>query len=141
MKTMQEKTIQSKFYKTNVDNEYKFFLSNIKDCGATQTKLINDAFEYSYVIKDGRINFSFSGWVVFGIPDIMHFLKVAIENYYDKMKTRMTGLFKSLVYLNMIYRDTLEKMYNPESNYVKNIVKRRYNKNKSKIEIIKWNRK
>ena len=121
------KTIQSKFYKTNVDNEYKFFLSNIKHGGETQTKLINEAFESSDIIKDGRIKFSFSGWMIFGIPDIMHYLKIGIENYYDKMKTRMTGLFKSLVYLNMIYSDTVEKMYSPDSNYVTNVIKSHYN--------------
>jgi hypothetical protein len=65
--------------------------------------------------------------MIFGIPDIMHYLKIGIENYYDKMKTRMTGLFKSLVYLNMIYSDTVEKMYSPDSNYVTNVIKSHYN--------------
>lgn len=123
-----KKTIQGKFYKVNVDKEYKLFLSNIKVSGTTQTKLINEAFESSDVIKEGRIKFSFSGWMLFGIPDIMHFLKIAIENYYNKTKRRVRGVFKSLIYLNMIYSDTLEKMYKPESNYVKNVIKPRYNK-------------
>ena len=130
-----KKTIQSKFYKTNVDNKYKIFLNNIKHGGETQTKLINEAFKSSEIINDGLVKFSFSGWMLFGIPDVMSFLKIAIENYYDKMKIRMLGLFKSLVYLNMIYNDTIEKMYSPDSTYVTNVIKSHYieiNKNRTK---------
>ena len=121
-----KKTIQSKFYKTNVDDKYKIFLKNIKHGGTTQLKLINEAFKSSDIINDGIVKFSFAGWTIFGIPDVMSFLKIAIENYYDKMKIRMLGLFKSLVYLKMIYSDTIEKMYSPDSTYVTNVIKAHY---------------
>lgn len=123
-----KKTIQSKFYKTKVDDKYKFFLAKIKHGGETQTKLINNAFECADVFPEGVNKYSFSGWLVFGIPDVMYFLKINIEKYYDKMKLRMAGLFKTLVYLKLIYSDTVEKMYSPDSNYVTNIIKSHYNK-------------
>lgn len=128
-----KKTIQSKFYKTKVDDKYKSFLAKIKHGGETQAKLINSAFECADVFTEGVNKYSFSGWLVFGIPDVMYFLKINIEKYYDKMKLQMTGLFKSLVYLKLIYQDTLEKLYCPESLHVKNVIKTHYKESCEKL--------
>ena len=76
-----KKTIQSKFYKTKVDDKYKSFLTKIKHGGETQAKLINSAFECADVFIEGVNKYSFSGWLVFGIPDVMYFLKINIEKY------------------------------------------------------------
>ena len=50
---------------------------------------------------------------MFGVSDVKKKVENDIKEHKQKIKQKIRGLFKSLVYLNAIYKTTLTKIYDP----------------------------
>lgn len=115
--------IRSRFQKCEVDKYTKRFLQNIKTNSLLENELIEDAFDSLNMFVNGKAKYSYSGWCIFGIPDIFTHLSKSITLYRLKIIRKFKGIFKTLIILNSMYKSTLEKLYKPDSYYVNNVLK------------------
>ena len=78
-------------------------------------KFIEEAFKPHVIIEAHKttIKYSYTGWYMFGVNDVKKDVEQAIVEHKRKIKQKIRGLFKSLVYLNAIYKTTLNKIYAP----------------------------
>ena len=78
-------------------------------------KFIEEAFKPHVIIKAHKITikYSYTGWYMFGVKDVKKDVEKAIVEHKRKIKQKIRGLLKSLVYLNVIYKTTLNKIFDP----------------------------
>ena len=78
-------------------------------------KFIEEAFKPHVIIEAHKstIKYSYTGWYMFGVNDVKKDVEKAIVEHKRKIKQKIRGLLKSLVYLNAIYKTTLNKIYAP----------------------------
>ena len=71
-------------------------------------KFIEEAFKPHVIIKAHKITikYSYTGWYMFGVKDVKKDVEKAIVEHKRKIKQKIRGLLKSLVYLNVIYKTT-----------------------------------
>ena len=77
--------------------------------------IVEEAFKEHIIIETNKITikYSYTGWYMFGVSDVKKKVEKAIKEHKQKIKQKIRGLFKSLVYLNAIYKTTLTKIYDP----------------------------
>lgn len=78
-------------------------------------KFIEEALKPHVIIEAHKITikYSYTGWYMFGVNDVKKDVEKAIVEHKRKIKQKIRGLLKSLVYLNAIYKTTLNKIYDP----------------------------
>lgn len=97
-------------------------------------QLISEAFELSGVLDDdNEIKFSFSGWHTFGKNDVLESIdKILIERKKLKLRRKFKGLVRTTYLLIKLHKETIEKMYHPNSQYVNTVIKNNFKKNINK---------
>ena len=106
-----EKQKIKNIFKQNITSEsvYGYISDN------NLNKFIEEAFKPHVIIEAHKttIKYSYTGWYMFGVNDVKKDVEQAIVEHKRKIKQKIRGLFKSLVYLNAIYKTTLNKIYAP----------------------------
>ena len=106
-----EKQKIKNIFKQNITSEsvYGYISDN------NLNKFIEEAFKPHVIIEATKntIKYSYTGWYMFGVNDVKKDVEKAIVEHKRKIKQKIRGLFKSLVYLNAIYKTTLNKIYAP----------------------------
>ena len=110
--TSEKENIKKLFKQNNTSTEasnYGYISDN------NLNKFIEEAFKPHVIIETNKttIKYSYTGWYMFGINDVKRDVKKAIVAHKQKIKQKIRGLFKSLVYLNAVYKTTLHKIYDP----------------------------
>ena len=91
---------------------------------------INDVVEQAFILTDMLdtkecIKYSLTGWNVTGYHEVLNKSFYIIDELYKKRKIRnkrlIRGLFKSTYLLIKNYNYTKEKIYKPDSNFMKEI--------------------
>ena len=100
-------------------------------------KLVSEAFIHSNVIdENNEIKFSFSGWNTFGKNDVMESIDVILKRRKDKLRRKIRGLMRSTYLLIRIHNASIEKLYHPDSQFVKNVLKTEFDKKANNISIL-----
>ena len=95
-------------------------------------KLVSEAFIHSNVIdENNEIKYSFSGWHTFGKNDVMESIDFLLKRRKDKLRRKIRGLLRSSHLLIRIHKASIEKLYHPDSQFVKNVLKAEFDKNVS----------
>ena len=106
-----EKQKIKNIFKQNITSEsvYGYISDN------NLNKFIEEAFKPHVIIEAQKITikYSYTGWYMFGVNDVKKDVEKAIVEHKRKIKQKIRGLLKSLVYLNAIYKTTLNKIYAP----------------------------
>ena len=107
-----EKQKIKNIFKQNITSEsvYGYISDN------NLNKFIEEAFKPHVIIEAQKITikYSYTGWYMFGVSDVKKDVEKAIVEHKRKIKQKIRGLLKSLVYLNAIYKTTLNKIYDPK---------------------------
>ena len=90
--------------------------------------LIDEAF--LGVIENGKIKYSLTGWDVFGKKDVREHYNKGLQDLISqkkrKMKRKVVGLLKCTYLLIKAHNTTIERLYQPNSKYVKNVLKKEF---------------
>ena len=80
-------------------------------------KFIEDAFKEHVIMENNKITikYSYSGWYIYGIKDVKKDVNTAIIQHKKKTKQKIIGVLKALALLHSIYKNTLDKLYNPDN--------------------------
>jgi hypothetical protein len=94
-------------------------------------ELVSEAFIHSKILdENNKIKFSFSGWHTFGKNDVMESIDVILEQRRkDKLRRKVRGLLRTTYLLIKTHRASIEKLYHPDSQFVKNVLKTDFEKN------------
>jgi hypothetical protein len=118
-----KKEISNNFLKSKsrLDKKYHNFIDYVNTTTFMKNECIDKAFHLSDVLdRNFSIKFSYSGWYIFGQKEVLDALEGVIIKYYNRIYIR--GILKSLYAFKTLYKNTIEKMYMPDSNYVKNVI-------------------
>ena len=90
--------------------------------------LVTEAFIDSKVldpeIKTPHIKYSYSGWCVFGKNDVITSCdKIAERKRKQKMRRKIRGLLRTSYLLIKAHKQTMEKLYHPDSVFVNTVLK------------------
>lgn len=90
--------------------------------------LVTEAFIDSKVldpeIKTPLIKYSYSGWCVFGKNDVITSCdKIAERKRKQKMRRKIRGLLRTSYLLIKSHKQTMEKLYHPDSVFVNTVLK------------------
>ena len=88
-------------------------------------------------IRDDLLIYTWTGWYAIGqnavkkeiIYEICEFIKI-------KCRRKVRGLLRALYFLMKCYRKTKEKLYHPDSDYVRNIIKADFETLKIKLNTL-----
>ena len=87
------------------------------------TKIIDTAFDKH--ISNDIIKHSYTGWCVFGEPevkrDVLMYIGLLIKT---KKRRKLRGLLRASYFLLKAHRQTVEKLYAPNSEYVQTVLKK-----------------
>ena len=87
-------------------------------------ELISEAFILSGVLDNNKIKYSFSGWHTFGKNDVLKSINNILEKRRkDKLRRKIRGILRTTYLLIKAHNASIEKLYNPNSDYVNNILK------------------
>lgn len=90
--------------------------------------LIDEAF--LGVIENGAIKYSLTGWNVFGRKEVLAKYNKDLLNLVTqkklKMKRKVVGLLKCTYLLLKSHNATIKRLYQPDSNYVQNVLKKEF---------------
>jgi len=94
-------------------------------------ELVSEAFIHSKILdENNKIKYSFSGWHTFGKNDVMESIDVILkQRRKDKLRRRMRGILRTTYLLIKAHRASIEKLYHPDSQFVKNVLKTDFEKN------------
>ena len=88
-------------------------------------KILETSFELSNMIENKEIKGSYTHWAVFGFRNVFNKSLYICEQIIEKRKLRnkrlIRGLFKSTYILIKTHKESKEKMYNPDSDFMKEI--------------------
>lgn len=101
---------------------------NTLDTSYNIDDIIKKAIDMSDVLDENKnIKYSFTGWYVFGISQVLDYIKNNINDIYIEIKKRkLKGLLKSSFILLSIYIKSKKSMYHPDSNYVNTNLKNNF---------------
>jgi len=87
------------------------------------TKIIDTAFDKH--ITNDIIKYSYTGWCVFGEPevkrDVLMYIGLLIKT---KKRRKLRGLLRASYFLLKAHRQTVEKLYATNSEYVQTVLKK-----------------
>ena len=87
--------------------------------------LVEQAFILSDMIENNEIKHSMTGWQVFGFKTVLskslYIVSIKEKKRRIRNKRLLRGLIKSTYLLFINYKDTKEKMYKPNSDFMKEI--------------------
>jgi len=87
------------------------------------TKIIDTAFDKH--ITNDVIKYSYTGWSVFGEPEVKRDVLMCIGLLIKTKKRRkLRGLLRASYFLIKAHRQSMEKLYDPNSEYVQNVLKK-----------------
>jgi len=91
--------------------------------------LLTEAFIDSNVLENSssdipKIKYSFTGWCVFGKKDVItSFTKISERKRKGKLKRKIRGLLRTSYLLIKAHKQTIEKLYHPDSVFVNTVLK------------------
>ena len=91
--------------------------------------LVTEAFIDSKVLefdenRNPKIKYSFSGWHVFGKKDVITSCdKIVKRKRKEKLKRKIRGLLRTSYLLIKAHKQTMEKLYHPDSVFVNTVLK------------------
>lgn len=87
------------------------------------SKIIDIAFEKH--VNGDIIKYSYSGWAVYGEKEVQVDTIKEIRAFIKTRKRRkLRGFLRTSYFLLKAYRQTIEKLYAPDSNYVQTVLKK-----------------
>ena len=104
--------------------------NTVKDLIERNIINIDEVVKQSFILSDMLdskkcIKYSLSGWRTFGYRDVLNKALYILDELHKKRKIRnkrlIRGLFKSTYLLIKINRESKENMYNPDSDFMKEI--------------------
>ena len=103
--------------------------NTVKDLIERNIINIDEIIEQSFILSDmvdsNTVKGSLTGWRVFGYRDVLNKALYILDELNKKRKIRnkrlIRGLFKSTYLLIKINRESKENMYNPDSDFMKEI--------------------
>ena len=98
------------------------------------TKIIDTAFDKH--ISNDIIKHSYTGWCVFGEPEVKSEVLIRIDLLIKTKKRRkLRGLLRTTYLLIKAHRQTIEKLYDPDNEYVQNVLKKNFESRSCAISI------
>lgn len=91
--------------------------------------LLTEAFIDSNVLENSssdssKIKYSFTGWSVFGKKDVItSFTKITERKRKQQLKRKIRGLLRTSYLLIKAHKQTMEKLYHPDSVFVNTVLK------------------
>ena len=91
--------------------------------------LLTEAFIDSNVLENSssdssKIKYSFTGWSVFGKKDVItSFTKITERKRKQHQKRKIRGLLRTSYLLIKAHKQTMEKLYHPDSVFVNTVLK------------------
>ena len=91
--------------------------------------LLTEAFIDSNVLENSssdipKVKYSFTGWCVFGKKDVItSFTKITERKRKEKLKRKIRGLLRTSYLLIKAHKQTMEKLYHPDSVFVNTVLK------------------
>jgi len=74
--------------------------------------------------RNPKIKYSFSGWHVFGKKDVITSCdKIVKRKRKEKLKRKIRGLLRTSYLLIKAHKQTMEKLYHPDSVFVNTVIK------------------
>lgn len=113
-------------YKTN-KNDYFHRISDEEINSIIQQAFIQS--NHLNVEHTSIVKFSYTGWYHFGKPDIITLTTNKIDDILLKKKQNqrlLRGIFKTTYLLIKANKDSIERIYHPDSIYVKNILNEQF---------------
>ena len=88
-------------------------------------------------IRDDLLVYTWAGWYVIGQKAVKNEIIYEIcELIKVKCRRKVRGLFKAAYFLMKCYKKIKEKLYHPDSNYVRNIIKPHFETLKIKLNTL-----
>lgn len=119
-----KETFKQSFFQSNEIYQNNKHLVNEQEFD----RLIDEAF--LGVIENGAIKYSLTGWNVFGRKEVLAKYNKDLLNLVTqkklKMKRKVVGLLKCTYLLLKSHNDTIKRLYQPDSNYVQNVLKKEF---------------
>lgn len=88
-------------------------------------------------IRDDLLIYTWTGWYVIGQKAVKNEIIYEIcELIKLKRRRKVRGLFRALYFFMKCYKNTKEKLYHPDSDYVRNIIKSDFDALKIKLNTL-----
>jgi hypothetical protein len=119
--------------KREVISSIKQYCPN-EDWGRFSDTILNDIVSEAFIqsdvlscsdpdIKNPTIKYSFTGWNVSGKKDVMNSMCDIVKERKERLKRKIRGLLRTSYLLIKAHKQTMEKLYHPDSVFVATVLK------------------
>jgi hypothetical protein len=125
----------------NIKKEVHYYIDNFCNKLSNYSKFITEKDCNNIIdtvlkkyIKDDNVIYTWTGWYAMGEEIVKHeIVKSICELIKIKQRRKIRGFLRSSYFLMKAYRASKEKLYAPDSDYVRDVLKRNFDEIKLKL--------